>query len=78
MLALPLPACFRAACFLYLGEHAKAVFDCREVLTRQPAHRKALFRLGQGLLGVGQCEEAVEVLKTCARAEPQNAAIRGE
>ncbi len=68
----------RAACYQRLGRYLLAAADCRSVLALHDAHPKALFRLGQALVGSRQLEQAVEALGGAARLTPNDAGVRGE
>ena len=48
------------------------------MLALHDAHPKALFRLGQALVGSRQLEQAVEALGGAARLAPNDAGVRGE
>ncbi len=68
----------RAACHLKLSKSSEAAADCREVLERDPRNVKALFRLGQALVGLKDYEEAIKQLKQAAELEPNDKGITGE
>ncbi len=69
--------CRRAACHLKLSKPSEAAADCREVLERDPRNVKALFRLGQALVGLKDYEEAIKQLKQAAELEPNDKGIAG-
>ncbi len=69
--------CRRAACGLKLGRAEEAASDCRSVLERDPRSVKALFRLGQALVGLKNYDEALAQLKQAAELEPSDKGIAG-
>lgn len=78
-LLVPLPPpTHRAACYQRLGRYLLAAADCRAMLALHDAHPKALFRLGQALVGSRQLEQAVEALGGAARLTPNDVGVRGE
>ena len=72
------PPPLRAACHQRLGRYLLAAADCRSVLALHDTHPKALFRLGQALVGSRQLEQAVEALGGVARLAPHDSGVRGE
>lgn len=68
----------RAACHLKLSKSSEAAADCSEVLERDPRNVKALFRLGQALVGLKDYEEAIKQLKQAAELEPNDKGIACE
>lgn len=65
----------RAACFLKLGHHDKALADAEACLAIKPDHTKALFRKGLALHATGRYREAIDALAAAQRAEPKNKQI---
>jgi tetratricopeptide (TPR) repeat protein len=74
---LTLAPCCRAACGLKLGRPGDAARDCKDVLERDPTNVKALFRLGQALVALKDCEEALRQLQQAAELEPSDKGIAG-
>uniref|UniRef100_A0A7S2MG98 C-CAP/cofactor C-like domain-containing protein n=1 Tax=Helicotheca tamesis TaxID=374047 RepID=A0A7S2MG98_9STRA len=66
----------RAACFLKLGHHDKALNDADACLNLHPDFIKALFRKGLALHAMKRYEEARPVLAKCLTKEPKNKQIQ--
>jgi len=66
----------RAACFLKLGEYAKASADAKKALEINPDNVKALFRHGLSLHAAGQYREAAPILSKAQEKEPKNKQIK--
>uniref|UniRef100_A0A7S1ZLN5 Uncharacterized protein n=1 Tax=Ditylum brightwellii TaxID=49249 RepID=A0A7S1ZLN5_9STRA len=70
--------CFsnRAACFLKLGHHEKALEDANSCLELCPGFIKALFRKGLALHAMKRYDEARPLLAQCLTKEPNNKQIQ--
>lgn len=66
----------RAACFLKLGHHEKALDDANEALKLEPKFVKALFRKGLAYHALKQYKEALPVLAEAHKIEPKNKQIK--
>jgi tetratricopeptide (TPR) repeat protein len=66
----------RAACFLKLGQHEKALEDAKQALEWNPENVKAIFRRGLALHAMGQYGDALPVLATAHKLEPKNKQIK--
>jgi len=66
----------RAACFLKLGQHDKALDDANRALTCNHDNVKANFRKGLALHALGRYREALPVLAQAAKIEPKNKQIQ--
>jgi len=61
-----------AACALKEKRWEDAVGFCQDALKSDAKNVKALYRLGQGYLGLSQLEDAVDTLAEAERLDPQN------
>ena len=66
----------RAACFLKLGHHEKALDDANNALQLEPKFVKALFRKGLAYHAMKQYKEALPVLAEAHKIEPKNKQIK--
>ena len=66
----------RAACFLKLGQHEKALEDAKRAQEIEPSNIKAVFRRGLSLHAMGSFEEAVPILAEAHKLEPKNKQIK--
>ena len=66
----------RAACFLKLGQHEKALEDAVKAHKIEPTNIKAIFRRGLALHAMGQYQEAIPVLAEAHKLEPSNKQIK--
>jgi len=66
----------RAACFLKLGHHDKALDDANNALKLEPLYVKALFRKGLAYHAMKQYKEALPVLAEAHKLEPKNKQIK--
>lgn len=66
----------RAACFLKLGQHEKALADTEQAQKIEPTNIKAIFRRGLALHAMGRYEEALPILAEAHKMEPQNKQIK--
>jgi Flp pilus assembly protein TadD len=66
----------RAACFLKLGQHEKALDDAETALAINRDNLKALFRKGLSLHAMGRYYEALPVLAEAHKKEPHNKQIK--
>lgn len=66
----------RAAAFLKLGEHEKALADAEAAVALEPSHVKALFRKGLALHALARYGEAARVLDAACALEPTNAQLK--
>ncbi len=67
----------RAACFLKMGEHAKALVDASSCASIAPDYVKGHFRKGLALHAMGAHGEAVVVLTHAEKLDPKNAQVVG-
>ena len=65
----------RAACFLKMGEHAKALDDASSCATIAPDYVKGHFRKGLALHAMGAHGEAVVALTHAEKLDPKNAQV---
>lgn len=65
-----------AACYVNIGNGAKALDCSRKALAIDKSHSKALFRQGQAYMFLREYQKAVESLVAAAKLEPQNRTIR--
>jgi Flp pilus assembly protein TadD len=68
--------CNRAACFLKLGQHEKALVDAVRAKEINPGNLKAVFREGLSLHAAGRYREALPVLAEAHKVEPNNKQIK--
>ena len=66
----------RAASFLKLGQHDKALQDAEAALAVNPDNLKALFRQGLSLHAMGQYFQALPILAQAHQKEPRNQQIK--
>lgn len=66
----------RAACFLKLGQHEKALEDAKRAHEIEPTNIKAIFRRGLSLHAMGRYEEALPILGEAHKMEPKNKQIK--
>ena len=66
----------RAACFLKLGQHEKALEDAKRAQEMEPTNVKAIFRRGLALHAMGHYEEAIPILAEAYKLEPNNKQIK--
>ena len=66
----------RAACFLKLGEHEKALADAEACVEASPGFVKGWFRKGLSLHALGRHGEAVLALGEAERLDPRNAQVK--
>lgn len=66
----------RAACFLKLGQHEKALEDAKRAQEIEPSNIKAIFRRGLSLHAMGRYEEALPILAEAHKLEPKNKQIK--
>lgn len=66
----------RAACFLKLGQHEKALEDAKRAQEIEPTNIKAIFRHGLSLHALGQYREAIPILAEAHKLEPKNNQIK--
>ncbi len=66
----------RAACFLKLGHHDKALDDAIEAERLDPTYCKAHFRKGLALHAMGRYQEALTALSAALKIEPKNKQIK--
>lgn len=66
----------RAACFLKLGEHEKALADAAACVEASPGFVKGWFRKGLSLHALGRHGEAVLALGEAERLDPRNAQVK--
>ena len=66
----------RAACFLKLGQHEKALEDSVRAFELEPSNIKAIFRRGLSLHAMGRYQEALPILGEAHRLEPKNKQIK--
>ena len=66
----------RAACFLKLGQHEKALEDAKLAQEIEPANIKAIFRRGLSLHAMGLFQEAIPILAEAHKLEPKNKQIK--
>lgn len=66
----------RAAAFLKLGQHEKALADADTALDSNPDNLKAAFRKGLALHASGQYEMAMPILANAHQKEPKNQQIK--
>ena len=66
----------RAACFLKLGEHAKALADADAAVAAEPGFVKGHFRRGLALHALGRWKDALPSLGRALEIEPKNKQIR--
>ncbi|CAB9500393.1 unc-45 homolog A [Seminavis robusta] len=66
----------RAACFLKLGQHEKALDDAKRAQEIEPTNIKAIFRRGLSLHAMGRYEEALPILAEAHKMEPKNKQIK--
>lgn len=66
----------RAACFLKMGEHAKAEADTAKATTINPSNVKAHFRRGLALHAMKKYQEALPILAMAHKLEPKNKQIK--
>ena len=66
----------RAACFLKLGEHEKALRDAEACVLLDPTFTKGKFRLGLALHALARFPEAAQVLAEAEALDPKNAQIK--
>ena len=65
----------RAACFLKMGEHAKALDDASRCASIAPDYVKGHFRKGLALHAMGAHGEAVVALTLAEKLDPKNAQV---
>lgn len=66
----------RAACFLKLGQHEKALEDAKLAQDIEPSNIKAIFRRGLSLHAMGLFQEAIPILAEAHKLEPKNKQIK--
>lgn len=66
----------RAAAYLKLNEHEKALSDCTEVLKISPKDPKALFRRSQALESLERYEEAYRDAREVWNCDPTNKSVK--
>lgn len=66
----------RAACFLKLGHHEKALDDTNKSIQLNPTYVKAIFRKGLALHAMKRYSEAMPVLAQAHKIEPKNKQIK--
>lgn len=66
----------RAAAFLKMGQHEKAVEDAVRALQINPDNLKAKFRQGLALHAMGNYSDALPILAAAHKREPQNRQIK--
>lgn len=66
----------RAIAHYMLGNYAKSVADCREVLKRNPYHFGAMSGMSQCLMKQGRINEALQALQEQLKLQPHNEGIR--
>ena len=66
----------RAACFLKMGDHEKALSDAKQATDMVPSNTKAWFRQGLALHAQKRYQEAIPVLAKAHKLQPKNAQIK--
>lgn len=66
----------RAACFLKMGDHEKALKDGQKAREINPQNIKALFRQGLALHAMKRYEEALPILAEAHKQQPKNKQIK--
>merc|ERR1712038_767343 len=66
----------RAASFLKLGHHEKALEDGTEAERLEPTYCKGIFRKGLALHAMGRYQEALTALSAALKIEPKNKQIK--
>lgn len=66
----------RAAAFLKLGEHQKALDDANAALGLEPDNVKAMFRKGLALHALARYGEAVSILDKASALDPKNQQVK--
>ena len=66
----------RAACFLKLGHHDKALADADACLAAAPTNVKGHFRRGLALHALGRWREALPSLGRASELDPKNKQIK--
>mmetsp|Transcript_16516 Transcript_16516/g.36006 ORF Transcript_16516/g.36006 Transcript_16516/m.36006 type:complete len:585 (-) Transcript_16516:177-1931(-) len=66
----------RAACFLKLGQHEKAVDDAKLAQKYNDQNVKAFFRHGLALHAMKQYKDAISILAQANKLEPKNKSIK--
>lgn len=66
----------RAACFLKLGDHERALADAEKCVSASPKFVKGLFRKGLALKAMGRFPEAMKCLTEALELEPKNQQIK--
>ena len=66
----------RAASYMQLGEHAKALDDARRCITLKPAWVKGYYRTGVALRALGRPQEALEAFQKALEVDPGNSDVR--
>ncbi len=66
----------RAACFLKLGQHEKALQDAERAQEMEPTNIKAIFRRGLALHAMARYQDALPVLAEAHKLEPANKQIK--
>jgi tetratricopeptide (TPR) repeat protein len=66
----------RATLYYYLGEYAKSLADCEEVIRRNPYHFGALSGFALNYVQLGQLDQAAEYWERALRVNPNLSHVR--
>jgi small glutamine-rich tetratricopeptide repeat-containing protein alpha len=66
----------RAAAYSHMGQHEKAIEDCKVSIAKNSNYSKAYGRLGLAYFSLGRYEEAVEQYKKGLELEPNSVSIK--